>query len=177
MSADFRILAGSGGWSVAGAGEAQGEAVALGERLPFNGIGEFAHQRNALTAGHDLFQRDGGRRGQRSAGIEGTEMRRSVFNDERHAALRSHAEFDFELLGRIAGVAVADDVGERFLQAELDGEAGALREVVAGGQRLHPAQRPARGQPTGCAASGGHERFAGARRWLLLHDRGHEASY
>lgn len=70
--------------------------------------------------------RDGGERGL----IQGIKVRRSVFNDERYA-LRVDAEFDVELLGGVADVAVADDVGKRFFKAEFDGKGGAFRELMA----------------------------------------------
>jgi hypothetical protein len=41
-------------------------------------------------------------------------------------------------LVRLALVAVADDVGERFFEAELNGELGISRNGVAAAERLYP---------------------------------------
>lgn len=119
-------------------GEAEGQAVTGLERFPLDGIGKPSHEGNSQSAGNEFVDRSRSGRGRGRGGIEGMEMRGSVFNDEGEPAIAGEGEPDLDGVAGVVFVAVADDVGDSFFKAEVDGENSLLGKIETEGERLKP---------------------------------------
>lgn len=114
----------------------------MGELLIVVAAGEFLHQADALAAGLEFL--DGGGSGDWGGG-EGIERRSLIFNgeDEFRGSRRAFDGASYgDQLVRLATIAVAHDIRERFFKTELDGELRIGGKGILSGERFDPWPNP-----------------------------------
>src|ERR1700733_5472137 len=108
---------GSGG---VGGAEAEGQAIAGWRCMVFECVGKLAQQANAIAPDARVVERARDRRLGRGQRVEEGSF---IFDHESEIAIAGAAgELHEYGTARLAGIAVADDVRENFLEAKIHGE-------------------------------------------------------
>lgn len=118
--------------------EADDQAIAAGEALVGERSGELAQEPDALASRLKPIDGRGNGRLLNGRGREGIERRSLIFDGEYEIVRCSRPAIDGNGMVRLGAVSVANDVGERFLEAKVNGELSIRRDRVCSGQGLDP---------------------------------------